>query len=72
MRTLTSDLETGIDESTVASLGTQVASRIGGCVLAVRIFLESVSDQEPEEIREIYLIACLWCIGNALESARRK
>ena len=72
MRTLMDDLEAGIGETTVDSLGTETASRIGGCVLAVRIFLESVADQELAEIQQIFLIVCLWSIGSALEPARRK
>ena len=62
---LTDTLVDEINRAEVEALGRDVAERIGATVLAVRTFagLESV---KREEVIEVFLVVCLWCIGNAL------
>ncbi|MDA0746189.1 MAG: MFS transporter [bacterium] len=63
-------LQDNIGADTVNVLGVEVASRIGATVLAVRTFLEKLEPGKSTDIQDVYLIVCLWCIGDALESTR--
>ena len=64
---LTDTLVDEINRKEVGRLGTEVASRIGAIVLAIRTFDHELA-LEKEEIVEVFLVVCLWCLGDALKS----
>jgi MFS family permease len=55
-----------INRMEIGMLGRDVARRIGAAVLAIRTFGEERAEEE-EEIAEVYLSVCLWCIGDCLK-----
>lgn len=69
MRRLTDRLEAGIGERAVAALGEDAASRIGASILGVRTFLDLPDLTETEDVRNTFLLVCLWSIGDGLRSA---
>jgi len=68
IRRLTDDLEARIGAEAVTAMGETAASRISAVVLGVRPFLNVVDDEDSAEGREIFLIVCLWCLGDGLET----
>ena len=64
---LSSTLVDEMNRKEVEVLGNTVASRIGAIVLAIRTFGQDC-DVKKEEIIEVYLVVCLWCLGEALKS----
>jgi MFS family permease len=70
VRELIDGLETRIGGETVEALGEETASRIGAVILAVKTFLGIDGWEGAEDISQVFLITCLWCLGDALESAR--
>ena len=64
--TLTETLLDEMNMNEVQRLGTETPRQIGGIVIAVRTFKAELSD-EKEEIVEVFLVVCAWCLGNALK-----
>jgi hypothetical protein len=63
-------LEHNVDAIAIAALGSDAASRVGASALAIRTYLQDPEPLESSEIRMLFLIVCLWCIGDAIESTR--
>ena len=68
VRKLSESLEKHIDEDAVDALGSAAASRIGAVVLAIRTFLDEVEIEASEGAHTVFLVVCIWCIGNALSA----
>ena len=51
----------------VEAMGQDVASRIGATVLAIRTF-QNGENQDNQDLVEVFLVVCLWCIGDALRT----
>ncbi len=64
---LTDTLLDEMNRKEVGKLGTEVAPRIGAIVLAIRTFDHELA-VEKDEIFEVFLVVCLWCLGDALKS----
>lgn len=63
-------LEHNVDARAIDVLGVEAASRVGASALAIRTYLQDPEPLESAEIRTLFLIVCLWCIGDAVESTR--
>lgn len=63
-------LEHNVDAQDIEALGPLVASRIGASALAIRTYLQDLEAEESAEIRMLFLVVCLWCIGDAIGDAR--
>lgn len=64
---LTDTLVEEMNRKEVDALGQDVARRIGAIILAIRTFGHEC-DVEKEEIVEVFLVVCLWCLGDALKT----
>ena len=69
IRKLVKSLEMHTDEKAVDALGSAAASRIGAVVLAIGTFLDEVQIEASEGAHTVFLIVCIWCIGDALKPA---
>ena len=67
IRKLVESLEMHIDEKAVDALGNDAAYRIGAVVLAIRTFLDLVEVEAFEGAHTVFLIVCIWCIGDVLK-----
>ncbi|MBT6148028.1 MAG: MFS transporter [Gemmatimonadetes bacterium] len=65
MRGFLGDLRTGSDDGDNPMAGKDTAS-IAAVEIAIETYLQRAGDMEAPEIRDVYLIVCLWCLGKAL------
>ncbi len=64
------DLEHNVGEGAVEALGPQHASRVGAAVLAIETYLGQIRESDDPDISAVFCTVCLWCVADALESAR--
>ena len=63
---LTTTLVDEINRQELDEFGQDVSSRISAVVLGIRTFV-SERTAKREEVIEVYLAVCLWCLGDALK-----
>ena len=65
---LLSDLQARVRERQSVAPGRPTASMIAPVALAVNVYVRGTKREEAPEVRDTFLVVCLWCLGKALEA----
>jgi len=68
IRQLLGDLQAGTREGEPMAVHDPAVSRIAPVVLAINTYLEGAERGESPEIRDVFLVVCLWCLAKVLEA----